>query len=143
MPDPTNKPAEELPPSTDPAGHFVGLNSSGQGVLYEVLPIISGRLRGYVGGDTVLPPSVYEGHVLSFSNGAAATFTIPLHATEPWPTNACVHLLREGAGALTVVAASGVTLLTGGMPKLRANGSFATLRKIDENRWVLTGDTSA
>lgn len=142
MPEPTNIPAEDLPIAAS-MGHFVGLNGADQGCLYEAQPIMAGRLLGVIGADTVLPPNGYEGWCLSFTNGTAQTFTIPTHATEPWPNFARIHLLREGAGAVTVVAAVGVTLLSGGTPKLRANGSFATLTKISENKWCLTGDTIA
>jgi len=142
MSDPTHIPAEDLP-AAGSIGHLVGLDADNKGVLYAAMPIIAGRLRGYAAADPTLPPAAYYGYVLGFTSGTAQTFTIPTHATEPWPNFSRIHLLREGAGAVTVLAAVGVTLLAAAAPKLRANGSFATLIKISENKWCLTGDTSA
>ena len=77
------------------------------------------------------------------SHASAATLTVPPNSSVAFAVGDQIHLLRAGAGTMTVAAGSGVTInYTAGL-LLRAQWSSATLIKRDTNTWVLIGDISA
>lgn len=135
-------PAEDLP-LVNPAspGYIVGIDSAENGVLYEAMPILAGRIRGLVGADTSLPPAAYEGYIFDFTDSASQTLTITSGAD--WPLYGKLYLLRSGTGAVTIAAGAGVTLVAAGRPKLRVQGSLGWLIKTGTDTFVLTGDTTA
>jgi hypothetical protein len=143
MPDDIN--AETLP-LVNPAalGTLLGLDADDIGVQYAAEPIVYQRARSIFvdSGNHVLGAS-FENWIIAINSSSAATFTVNNDTTLAWAVNARCRLLRRGSGTFTVVAGSGVTLLTAGRPKLRAQGSMAELIKIEANVWVLSGDTSA
>lgn len=83
------------------------------------------------------------GTLVEISHTSGTTFTVPTDATTFFPTGTQVDLLQIGAGQVTVVAASGVTINSAVGLKLRAQWSSATLIKRSANTWVLIGDLSA
>lgn len=84
-----------------------------------------------------------QAKLVTLTNGAAITLTVPANASVAFPIGTYISLLQGGAGQVTVAAAAGVTL--NGTPglKLRAQWSMGTLIKTDTNTWVLVGDTAA
>lgn len=80
------------------------------------------------------------GTMVSLSNAAAITLTIPTNAVAAFPLNTRIDLLQYGAGQVTVGGA-GVTLRSSGSKlKLAGQYSGATLWKKDTDEWVLIGD---
>ena len=80
--------------------------------------------------------------VVTLDNASAIALTVPLNSSVAYPTGAQVHLYNKGAGQVTVVGDTGVTVNASSGLKLRAQYSVATLIKLDTNSWVLIGDTT-
>jgi len=68
------------------------------------------------------------------------TVTVNTNATEPIVTQSRFEYARMGAGSVTFVAASGVTINATPSLVLRAQYSSAMLIKTDTNTWLLIGD---
>lgn len=73
----------------------------------------------------------------------ANTFTVPTSATADIPLYSSIAIMQEGAGQLSIAAASGVTILTEVGLKLNAQNAMATLYKVGANKWILTGSLKA
>ena len=82
--------------------------------------------------------------VISLSNAASITLTVPLNSSVAFPTGTQILLYQSGAGQVTVSAAGGVTIRSQGT-KLKLNGQYsvAGLLKVGTDEWVLFGNTSA
>lgn len=74
--------------------------------------------------------------------GTALTITIPPNSTAAFAVGSQVHILRAGAGAVTIAAGTGVTVNSSDGLKLRAQWSSATAIKRATNTWVVLGDTT-
>jgi hypothetical protein len=81
--------------------------------------------------------------MIEMNSASATTLTVPTNATVAWPVGTSIDILRVGAGAVDVAAASGVTINATPGLKLRAQWSSATLIKRATDTWVLVGDLSA
>ena len=81
--------------------------------------------------------------MIEMNFGSAITLTVPTNATVAYPVGTSIDILRTGAGAVDVAAASGVTINATPGLKLRAQWSSATLIKRATDTWVLVGDLSA
>jgi hypothetical protein len=94
-------------------------------------------------GTAFTPGVAHENMMISLSNAAAITVTLPSNATAAFPVGAEVDFLWLGTGQPTFVAGSGATV--NGTPglKMRAQYSKATAKKISTNTWVVYGDLSA
>jgi len=68
-----------------------------------------------------------------FTNTSAATVTVPPDSTA-FPTGSIVHILRTGAGKLTLAAGAGVTLSKTGT---FASNEQITIRKRASNSWLV------
>ena len=81
--------------------------------------------------------------VVSLTNAASITLTIPTNATVAFPTGTQILLYQGGAGQVTVGGA-GVTIRSNGT-KLKIAGHYAVagLLKIGTDEWVLFGNVSA
>jgi len=74
----------------------------------------------------------------------ANNLTIPLNSSVAFPIGTQILLAQYGAGQTTVVATSGVTVISnGGKLKLNVQYSGATLIKIATDEWYLFGDIVA
>ena len=82
------------------------------------------------------------GKMVTLSNAAAITLTIPTEAAVAFPVDTRIDILQYGAGQVTIGGA-GVTIRSAGS-RLKLSGQYAaaTLWKKDANEWVLIGDTS-
>lgn len=83
-----------------------------------------------------------ENQMITLSNAAAITVTLPSNATQAFPIGSEVDFLWLGLGQPTFAAGSGATV--NGTPglKLRLQYSAATAKKISTNGWVMIGDLS-
>lgn len=85
-----------------------------------------------------------DNKLVTASNAAGQTYTIPTDATTAFPTGTQLNLIQIGAGQVTVQGASGVTLVSTGAtsstPKCRVQYSAMTLIKRDTNSWYAIGD---
>jgi len=82
--------------------------------------------------------------LVTASNASAQTYTIPLNSSVAFPTGSLVNIIQIGAGQVTVVGDSGVTVASTGAtsttPKSRAQYSVITLIKAGTDSWYATGD---
>jgi hypothetical protein len=83
-----------------------------------------------------------NGRLVTLSNAAAITLTVPTNASVAFATGAVINIQQIGAGQVTVVGAGGVTV-TGTGTKLRTQYSAAALVKTGTDSWTLIGDLSA
>ena len=85
-----------------------------------------------------------DNKLVTASNAAAQTYTIPLNSTTAFPTGTQLNLIQIGAGQVTVQGASGVTVVSTGAtaatPKCRAQYSAMTLIKSATDSWYAVGD---
>ncbi len=82
-----------------------------------------------------------NGRLVTLSNAAAITLTVPLNSSVAFATGAVINLQQIGAGQVTVAGASGVTV-TGTGTKLQTQYSAAALVKTGTDSWTLIGDIS-
>lgn len=82
--------------------------------------------------------------LVTASNAAAQTYTIPLNSSVAFPTGSIINIIQIGAGQVTIQGASGVTVASTGAtataPKLRAQYSAASLIKVGTDSWYVVGD---
>ena len=82
--------------------------------------------------------------LVTASNAAAQTYTIPLNSSVAFPTGSIINIIAIGAGQVTIQGASGVTVASTGAtataPKLRAQYSAASLIKVGTDSWYVIGD---
>lgn len=76
---------------------------------------------------------------LNFAGGN--NLIVPTNASVPFPSGTIITLAQYGAGQVTIIGDTGVTLRSsGGKNKTAAQYSVATLYKRDTNEWYLYGD---
>ena len=97
-----------------------------------------------VTGNTTASLAQANGMIIA-NSGSAIAVTIPANATAAFGLGATITVYRAGAGAVTILGAAGVTIVstpaaTPSQPTLRAQYSLATAIKVDTNTWVVTGD---
>jgi hypothetical protein len=80
-----------------------------------------------------------NGRLVTLSNAAAITLTVPLNSSVAFATGAVINIQQIGAGQVTVAGASGVTI-NGTGTALRAQWSAASLIKTATDTWTLIGD---
>lgn len=80
--------------------------------------------------------------LVEMNAATALNITVPPNSSVAFPTGAQVHILQVGAGQVTVVAGTGVTVNSSDGLKLRTQWSPATLIKRATNTWVLMGDNT-
>lgn len=84
--------------------------------------------------------------LVTASNAAAQTYTIPLNSSVAFPTGSIINIIQIGAGQVTIQGASGVTVASTGAtstaPKLRATYSAASIIKVGTDSWYVVGDIS-
>ena len=89
-----------------------------------------------------------DNKLVTASNAAAQTYSIPTNATTEFPIGTQINIIQIGAGQVTVQAASsGTTTVvstgaTAATPKCRAQYSAMTLIKRDTDSWYAVGDIS-
>jgi hypothetical protein len=76
------------------------------------------------------------------NKATAMTLTVPTSSIA-FANGAVVTVVNYGAGQVTIVGDTGVTVRSANGLKLRVQYSVASLIKISDTEWVLTGDTAA
>jgi hypothetical protein len=90
---------------------------------------------------TTYTPSVFdENQMITLSNAAEITVTLPNAAGANLPIGAEVDFLWLGVGQPTFVAGSGATVVSKTTLKMRRQYSVVTAKKIATNDWELYGD---
>ena len=78
------------------------------------------------------------------SNAAAKSYTIPPNSSVAFPLGSVIHLFNSGAGNLTVIAGSGVTIIKKPTQTLEMiQGGAASLTKISADTWHMVGGMEA
>jgi len=79
--------------------------------------------------------------VVESTSATAVNFTIPPNSSVAFPLGTVIEILQYGAGTITIVAGSGVTLRSNGS-KVNSAAQYSTLgiRQRAANEWVLSGD---
>lgn len=79
--------------------------------------------------------------VLTFSNAAAITVTVPPNSSVAFPVGTFIEIHQIGAGTVTLAPGSGVTINSrGALLDLAGQYAVAGLRKMATDTWSLTGD---
>lgn len=79
--------------------------------------------------------------MIEMNTAGAVNLTIPTNASQAFATGSQILIAQYGAGQVTVVPDTGVTLRSsGGKTKLSAQYSIATLIKRASDEWYLAGD---
>lgn len=87
-----------------------------------------------------------DNKLVTASNAAAQTYSIPTNATTAFPIGTQLNIIQIGAGQVTVSAATPATTTivstgaTAASPKCRAQYSAMTLIKRDTDSWYAVGD---
>lgn len=77
--------------------------------------------------------------LVTLNNAAAITLTVPTNASVAYATGAVINIQQIGAGQVTIVGDTGVTV-NGTGTKTRAQWSAASLVKTATDTWTLIGD---
>ena len=81
------------------------------------------------------------GKLVSGSNAAAITWTIPPNTSIPMVIGTKIDCWQKGTGQITFAPGAGVTIRSvGGKLKLTAQYSAASLTKVNTDEWLLFGD---
>lgn len=82
--------------------------------------------------------------LVTLTNAAAITLTVPPNASVAFPIGSQVLLYQGGAGQVTITAGAGVTIRSQGT-KLKIFGQYgvAGIVKIDTDEWVAFGNLAA
>ena len=80
---------------------------------------------------------------ITLSNAGATSLTVPNNAAVAYPIGTAIKFAQIGAGQVTVVAASGVTVSADPGLKIAARYGGAELIKLATNSWLLVGRLSA
>ncbi len=103
-------------------------------------------IRGlYVGvnaqtGTTYAPVLADQGKLVTCTNAAAITVTLPQNSTTAFPIGTQIDFVALGAGLITFVAGAGATAVATPSLVTRATNSAATAIKISTNGWLVVGD---
>jgi len=94
-------------------------------------------------GTTYTPVLTDANKLVTLSNASAITLTVPTNTSYAFATGTQIHLQQIGAGLVTVVGDTGVTVNATPGLNFRSQWSSATLVKTATNTWTLLGDLSA
>jgi hypothetical protein len=83
------------------------------------------------------------GDLVTLTNASAITLTVPTNASVAFANGTQITISQNGAGKVTVVGDTGVTVNSAdGYLSLRTQWSAGTLIKTATNSWILIGDTA-
>ncbi len=90
------------------------------------------------GSRTMRKPDVSK--YIRMNSGSSQTFTVLSDSEENIQIGSEVALEQSGEGELTVVAGSGVTIVTSSSLVFSGRYATAVLKKLDSNYWILSGN---
>ena len=82
------------------------------------------------------------GRTVTFDSADAVSLVVPRHLLVAFPVKTRVEVVQLGAGSVTIVAGTGVTIESAASLTLADRYTGATLMKIAEDRWVLYGQVA-
>ena len=91
-------------------------------------------------GTTYTPVLTDNGKLITLNNANPITFTVPTNTSVTYPIGAQINLAQIGAGQVSVVGDTGVTVNATPTLNLRAQYSAASIVKLGTNSWLLLGD---
>lgn len=81
------------------------------------------------------------GCLIQVNSSSALTITVPANASVAFPVGTEIEIMRYGSGAVTIAAASGVTIYCSETARTIADQyTSAVLKKVAANTWVLQGN---
>lgn len=83
--------------------------------------------------------SAYAG-IVTLTNAAAITLTVPTTASVAFPAGTMIQLIQLGVGQVTVVGDTGVSVNSAASLIARAQFSVLVLTKLATGVWILSGD---
>lgn len=75
-----------------------------------------------------------EGKLVTASNAATATYTVPPQSSVTWADGAVLRILNQGAGVVTIAGGAGVTI--NGTPLTLAQYKGAAIQRTASNTWT-------
>lgn len=75
-----------------------------------------------------------EGKLVTASNAASSTYTVPPQSSVTWAAGAVLRILNQGAGVVTIAAGAGVTI--NGTPLTLAQYKGAAIQRTASNTWT-------
>jgi hypothetical protein len=128
------------------AANFLATPSFSTGLVVGGVTINTGQNRQT--GATYTMALTDIGKIVEMNSGSAQVFTVPAHTTVAAPVGSALTLVQIGAGAVSVSAAGGVTILSYGVTpgssgyrKLLGQLCAALLYQTSTtDTWVLTGN---
>lgn len=84
-----------------------------------------------------------DSKIVEIASATAVNLTVPLNSSVAFPIGTAITILQTGAGQITVVPVSGVTVNATPGLKIRTQWSAASLIKRNTDTWVLVGDLAA
>lgn len=81
-----------------------------------------------------------DGLYLRTTSASAVAITVPPRSTVQFADGAVIHLRNAGAGQITVVEGTGVTVNTAATLKARVQHSSIMLVHIEDDEWDILGD---
>lgn len=108
----------------------------------EALDVLQGGVTPKIeAGTTYTLTEDDAGCAIGFSNGSAVTVTVPPDGAAHFRDGTVIILEQSGAGQVTVVAGSGVTLhASGAYVASAAQYAVMGLTKRSANTWTLSGE---
>jgi hypothetical protein len=89
---------------------------------------------------TVSSELVEDDNYVRVNAAGATNITVPSNSDVGFPIGTQITIVQVNVGQVTVVAGSGVTILTSETLKLRKPGSAVTITKVATDGWELAGD---
>ena len=84
------------------------------------------------------------GKLVEVNNSASVVVTVPTDANAPFQVGDRIDILQTGAGQISIVGDTGVTVNSeGSKTKLKGQWAAATVIKRGSNSWVLIGNIFA
>ena len=122
----------------------------------DVVSLLDTHLEGTVWRDApvkVLPINTQAGAYtvaltdasgyVRMTSATEVNLTVPPNATVAFPIGSVIQVRQAGAGQVTVVEGSGVTVTSSESKKFRKQGSTIALIKVATDTWDMTGDLEA
>lgn len=81
--------------------------------------------------------------IVEMNKATAVNLTVPPNDDVAFPTGTEIDITQYGAGQVTVVAGSGVTIRTAETLKVAAQYNTAKLYKRGTNEWIISGELEA
>lgn len=84
------------------------------------------------------------GKLIKMTKSSASNLTVPPNSSVAFPTGTEIEILEYGAGQVTIVAGSGVTLRSAGSAlKIAAQYASVSLKKLGTDEWAVVGYLTA